>query len=166
VEDRGWQELSELAVQADDALTGLAVLAVLAARVPSPAGTSPSWTEVARVDGENQPGLLTMATMVKNRVEGAMTVASLMQWVVEKFIVPVHETVAMSKLPESTFRFSWEQGRLRFVDNGIWRFEASGLRRVALAFIAYDLGWWEFDEHQTPVVNHDGQWVLDNVFGS
>ena len=78
----------------------------------------------------------------------------------------------MSKLPNSTFRFFWEHGRLRFVDNGVWRFEPSGLRRFALVSLAYDLGWWDWAEKpgdpgaQQPVVTSDGLDVVGAVFGT
>jgi len=162
---RGWQELTARAEQADNALTGLATLVALVDRVPATDSVSPAWLEVAGVDGENQPGLLQMVTLLRRRIDEEATVGALMRWVIEAFIVAVHETVAMGKLPESTFRFSWEQGRLRFVDNGVWRFEASGLRRNALASIAADLGWWGPDQHDDAVVTAEGKQVVEGVFG-
>lgn len=79
-------------------------------------------------------------------------------------VIAVHETVATSKLPVSTFRFFWEHGRLRFVDNGVWRFDPSGLRRDALATIAFDLDWWHLDENDVPVLTQDGRRVIAEVF--
>jgi hypothetical protein len=148
-------------------LTGLAILFALTRRVPEPAEAGDAWLQVARVDGDHQPGLLQMAGMLKRRqAQARETVGSLLQWVIDTFIVRVHDTVAMGKLPESTFRFSWEEGRLRFVDNGVWRFEASGLRRQALADIAYNLGWWSFDDADTPQVTGEGIGVIEAVFGT
>jgi hypothetical protein len=160
-----WQQLCDLAIDADAALSGLAVLIALTGRVPEPAGTNAAWLDVARVDGDHQPGLLQMATLLKRRQQQAdETVGSLMQWLIDTLIVRVHDTVAMGKLPESTFRFSWEEGRLRFVDNGVVRFEASTLRRQALADIAYDLGWWDLDDNDVPQLTADGDSVIDAVF--
>jgi hypothetical protein len=165
--DLTWQQLSNLAVDADGGLTGLATFVALTRRVPNPADANGAWLQVARVDGDHQPGLLQMATMVKRReARPGETVGSLMQWVIDTFIVRVHDTVAMGKLPESTFRFWWEEGRLRFVDNGVWRFEASGLRRQALADIAFDLGWWTDDGGDTARVTQDGSSVVDAVFAT
>lgn len=160
-----WQSLCDLAIDADSALCGLAVLLALTQRVPDRDGASSSWLEVARVDGDHQPGLLQMASMLRRQqAQEGQTVGALMQWAIDTFVVRVHDTVAMGKLPESTFRFSWEEGRLRFVDNGVWRFEASGLRRQALAEIGYDLGWWTLDDTDTPRVTADGTSVVEAVF--
>ena len=107
-----------------------------------------------------------MATLVNRRLAAGPTVSEMLAWTIDNFIVSVHETVAMGKLPNSTFRFFWEHGRLRFVDNGVWRFEMSGLRRDALASLAYDLGWWTWYEgDEEPVVTDSGHAVVAEVFG-
>ena len=166
--DLGWEGVRETAAEAGDALTGLAAFVILCSRVPGESEVAHAWVEVARVDGDHQPGLLHMATLMRRKLARDPTVAELMRWVIDNFIISVHESVAMSKLPNSTFRFFWEHGRLRFVDNGVWRFDVSGLRRFALASLAYDLGWWSReeadDEDERPFVTPDGHAVIADVF--
>jgi hypothetical protein len=167
--DLAWEHIRESAAEAGDALTGLAAFVILCARVPRESEVARAWVEVARVDGDHQPGLLHMAALTKRKLGGDPTVAELMRWVIDNFIISVHESVAMSKLPNSTFRFFWEHGRLRFVDNGVWRFEVSGLRRFALASLSYDLGWWNYrdiegEDDEQPFVTEDGVAVVSGVF--
>jgi hypothetical protein len=160
-----WESLRQATADADDALSGLAVLALLCSHTPDPDSAGSAWTSVAEVDGEHQPGLRRLAGIIKRQLAAGWTVEELLRWVVRAFVIAVHETVATSKLPVSTFRFFWEHGRLRFVDNGVWRFDPSGLRRDALATIAADIGWWRFDQSGTPVLTPDGNQVVAEVFG-
>ena len=44
-----------------------------------------------------------------------------------------HEIIAYSKLPDSTFRFCWEEGRLRFYPADRSHFITSGARRSAMS---------------------------------
>ena len=60
-----------------------------------------------------------------------------------RFVVPVHERIAYSKLPEFTFRFRWEDGLLRFYDLGTGRFPLAAIRDQSLAFLTWDLGMWD-----------------------
>src|SRR5205823_55525 len=101
------EDIREQAAEAGDALTGLAAFVILCSRVPDESEVTHAWIEVARVDGDHQPGLLHMAALVRRRLEQDPTVAELMRWVIDNFIVSVHESVAMAKLPNSTFRFYW-----------------------------------------------------------
>lgn len=165
VDGLDWEALRRLAAEADDALTGLAVLVLLCSRTPKPEDAGPAWAEVAEVDGEHQPGLRRLVGIVMRQLATEPTVAELLLWFVRTFVVAVHETVATSKLPVSTFRFFWEDGRLRFVDNGIWRFDPSGLRREALAAIAFDLGWWSVVDPDVPSLTDEGRQVIREVFG-
>jgi hypothetical protein len=167
--DLGWEAVREAAAEAGNALTGLAAFVVLCSRVPAKADVASAWGDVAGVNGDHQPGLLNTAALVRRKLTGEPTVAALMRWVIDNFIVSVHESVAMSKLPNSTFRFFWEDRRLRFVDNGVWRFDVSGLRRFALVSLAYDLGWWDYvdsksDDDAQPFVTDDGRAVISGVF--
>ena len=159
-----WEELRAEAATAADALTALAVIVELSRPTVQMSETDQAWQTVARVDGANQPGLLRSAQTLENLLRDDPSVAELLVRVTDTFIVRVHETVAMSKLPESTFRFFWENGRLRFVDNGVWRFEPSGLRRDALATLSHDLGWWT-DRDGTPALTTDGRKTIEAVFG-
>ena len=159
-----WEELRGLVATSESGLAGLAVLIVLAARVPNENETAPEWELVARADGESQPGLRSLVTILNRQLDSERSVLELLEWFVLRFIVAIHETVAMAKLPNSTFRFYWEHGRLRFVDNGVWRFDPSGLRREALAQVSRDLGWWDADENGTAHVTDDGRALIQEVF--
>ena len=158
-----WEELREAAATAGDALTALAVIIELSRRTLEVPQTDRAWNEVARVDGANQPGLLRSAETVERLLGDDPSVGDLLVRVTNTFIVGVHETVAMSKLPDSTFRFSWEHGRLRFVDNGVWRFEPSGLRRDALATLSHDVGWLTYIK-ELPTLTADGRSTIEAVF--
>jgi hypothetical protein len=159
-----WEELRGAAAEASDALTALAVLVELSRRTVALRDSNPQWVAVAQVDGANQPGLLSTAQAVSRMASASSSVADLLERVIEAFIIGVHETVAMSKLPVSTFRFFWEHDRLRFVDNGVWRFDPSGLRRDALATLSRDLGWWATSDDVTQVTP-EGVGVITEVFG-
>jgi hypothetical protein len=159
-----WEELRQTAAATTEAATALAVIVELAQRTLAVSTTDSAWDGVAGVDGDNQPGLLRTAQTIERLLDDDPPVPELLARVTDRFIVRVHETVAMSKLPVSTFRFFWEHGRLRFVDNGVWRFTPSGLRRDALATISHDLGWWSFDD-ATPTVTAAGTQVIEEIFG-
>ena len=60
-----------------------------------------------------------------------------------RFIIPVHERIGYSKLPEFTFRFRWEDGLLRFYDQGMGRFPLAGIRHEPLASLTHDLALWD-----------------------
>jgi hypothetical protein len=143
--ERSWDQVAAWAAEQDTALAGLAALALLVARTPDPAAVNPSWSRLAEVDGDHQRGLLNTAATVRRKLASAPSLGELMHWTITTFVVAPHETIAMGKLPDSTFRFWWEDGRLRFVDNGIGRFDVSGLRRDALASLGLDLGWWSWE---------------------
>ncbi len=79
-------------------------------------------------------------------------------------VIAVHETVAYGKLPEFTFRFRWELGRLRFYDNNPDRFGLTDIRRDAIVRITEDLGLWKRDGNDA-VVTTAGAAFVQGVFG-
>ena len=164
--DLEWEALRNLAAESKSGLFGLAVLLVLAARVPKQGEPRPEWELVACANGDSQPGLRRLVSILNSQLDDGQSVLGLLESFVLRFIVAIHETVAMAKLPNSTFRFYWEHGRLRFVDNGVWRFDPSGLRREALAQLSRDLGWWHADENGSARITNDGRSVIDEVFGA
>ena len=161
-----WEELREMVAASESGLTGLATLLILASRVPNENDAGREWELVARADGESQPGLRNLVSILNRQLDSGQSVLGLLEWFVLRFIVAIHETVAMGKLPNSTFRFYWEHGRLRFVDNGVWRFDPSGLRREALAQVSRDLGWWDKDGQGTAQLTEDGRALIHEVFDS
>ncbi len=77
-----------------------------------------------------------------------------------------HEVIAYSKLPESTFRFCWEEGRLRFYPAGHDRFIASGARRSAMSSLCEDMGLWtRANKDEIPHLTEVGTAFVTRVFG-
>src|SRR6185437_17161543 len=71
---------------------------------------------------------------------------SLVAWAARRFVIAAHEQIAYSKLPDFTFRFRWEAGRLRFYNLGIGRFELANMRRATMASLAADVGFWRRED--------------------
>ena len=89
------------------------------------------------------------------------TVEEVLAWLIEHFIIGAHEVIAYSKLPEATFRFSWEEsGRLRFFNpggRGLGRFAPSDDRRGVMATLSEDLGYWTSDSEGKASLTLDGR---------
>ena len=103
----------------------------------------PGWLAATRVGSAWQPSLLRVLDEIARHLDDGPTVADTLWWFVFHFILGVHERIAYSKLPEHTFRFRWEEGRLRFYNNGIGRFPLAAVRNQPLSSITRDLGLWE-----------------------
>ena len=80
---------------------------------------------------------------LRTHLDSDPSVADTLWWLVSRFVVPVHERIAYSKLPEFTFRFRWEDGLLRFYDHGAGRFPLAAIRDEPLALLTWDLGLWD-----------------------
>ncbi len=75
-------------------------------------------------------------------MEEEPTVADTVDWVLRRLVIEVHERVAYSKLPNFTFRFRWENGRLRFYDLGVWPFDLADMRHGSMSQLSFDIGYW------------------------
>ncbi len=82
-----------------------------------------------------------------------------------RFVINVHERIAYSKLPEDTFRFRWEDGSVRFFDNGTGRFPLAAIRNEPLALITQDLSFWDRDDDDLARLTDRGSAFVDEVFG-
>ena len=109
--------------------------------------SGPGWEQAAAVGSGWQPSVGSVADGLRAHLEGNPAIADTLWWLVSRFIVPVHERIAYSKLPEFTFRFRWEDGLLRFYDLGVGRFPLAGIRWDPLASLTLDLGLWD-ETHQ------------------
>ena len=89
-----------------------------------------------------QVGLLQVARSFEAHVAEKPTLADTVEWVVRRLLIDVHERVAYSKLPNFTFRFRWESGRLRFYRLGVWAFDMADSRHGSMSQLSLDLGYW------------------------
>jgi hypothetical protein len=68
------------------------------------------------------------------------TLGETVAWLVRRFVLGPHESIAYSKLPERTFRFRWVQGHLHFYPLSPERFGLTDIRRDAMSWLSEDLG--------------------------
>jgi hypothetical protein len=91
------------------------MLAVIALRFADPAlRVRPEW-EIARMGGRERlsfDGFLRHLERLMARPD--LTIADVLRFVTERYVVAQHLLVARGKLPENTFRFEREDGGLRF----------------------------------------------------
>lgn len=142
-------ELRQLTDRLDAASSGLIVLLELARRMQRRSG--PGWAQAAHIASGWQPSVAAVADGLRSHLAEDPAVADTLWWMVSRFVLPVHERIAYSKLPEFTFRFRWEDGLLRFYDHGVGRFPLAAIRHEPLATLTWDLGLWaETDDDARP----------------
>ncbi|GHO96270.1 hypothetical protein KSF_063180 [Reticulibacter mediterranei] len=161
---RNLEDLRSWAAEQQTAIAGLVLLFATFDRFPDPAVISAGWTHIARQRSDNQPGLLALWRLLQDHVQAGETLATTLAWLTNNYIIQAHERIAYFKLPEFTFRFRWENGLLRFYDNGLERFELANIRRSAVAQISKDLGFWVANGDQS-VLTSLGETFIQEVFG-
>ena len=140
VADHSLEATRAWAVGDGSALAGLGLLLAVEGRVRALGAPPPGWNEVAMQGGERQPGLAQFTAWLAEHLKGEPTVHDTMAWLIRAIIIWPHEAIAYSKLPELTFRFRWESGRLRFFDLRPERFGLTDIRRDPLGRLAADVG--------------------------
>ncbi|MFE0590561.1 hypothetical protein [Micromonospora echinospora] len=143
VADAPLEDLRWLSVRSDNAASGLVLLLELRRRATGRSGAG--WAQATRLRSAWQPSLQEVLQALEVHLDGSPTVAETLWWLVSRFVVPVHERIAYSKLPECTFRFRWEEGLLRFYDQGMGRFPLAAVRDVPLGWLTWDLGLYTAD---------------------
>jgi hypothetical protein len=136
-------ELRAWAAETDTAAAGLVLFFALRGRVPTEAAASRGWGEIGAQSSERQPSLLGFLYRFDHHLETQPTLAQTLLWLTKRFVINAHEQIAYSKLPEFTFRFRWEEGRLQFYTLGLGRFRLADIRREAMALISEDVGLWQ-----------------------
>jgi hypothetical protein len=146
----------------DTATSGLVVLLELHRRVCTRADSG--WVRATTLRSPWQPSLASVLQAISSHLETNATVADTLWWIVDNFILTVHERIAYSKLPEHTFRFRWENGRVRFYNNGIGRFPLASIRQDPLASLTNDIGFWDRDPKGRPArLTPRGSAFIDEV---
>jgi hypothetical protein len=164
--DLHWEDVRTWTEEQNTAMSGLAALLWFEAHAPQADSVLGPWEWVARQDSDHQSGLRRAVTAVRGEVTTAPTVGEALEWALKTFVLGPHEVIAYSKLPESTFRFCWEEGRLRFYPTGHDRFTPSGARRNALSSLSEDMGLWErAGDDETPQLTDDGRAFIARIFG-
>lgn len=158
------EELRSWIASRNTAAAGIVGLLNLRSLLPSPTEAPQGWLDVGRQGSWLQPALLDFAAQLDGHLASNPTFADTMQWIVHSRVIAVHESVAYGKLPEFTFRFRWELGRLRFYDNHPFRFGLTDIRRDAIVRISEDLGLWT-REGDEAVVTPAGAAFIGGVFG-
>jgi hypothetical protein len=108
--------------------------------------------------------LLGFAYLLEQHLTEQPTVAETMRWLTRRLLIAAHEQIAYSKLPDFTFRFRWESGRLRFYPIGGERFELADMRRESMSRISGDIGLWHLSGDAAWLTELGRQFVAD-VFG-
>lgn len=157
------EELRQATVELDSAASGLVVLLELRRRAHG--RTDAGWVQTAAVRSAWQPSVAEVLAAVHTHLAQQPTVADTLWWIVERFVVRVHERIAYSKLPEDTFRFRWEDGLVRFFDNGIGRFPLAAIRADPLALLTGDLGFWDLGSDDTAALTDRGKTFVSEVLG-
>lgn len=164
-EDLLLEDLRRWAAETNTAAAGLVLLFSLYSRLPEHANDSPGWIEIGTQSSERQPSFLHFVQVLEDHLQDAPTLADTIAWLVRRFVIGAHEQIAYSKLPEFTFRFRWEGGRLRFYSLGLGRFDLADIRRQSMSRISEDVGLWEGADGQVRLTP-PGVDFLEEVFGS
>ncbi len=156
------ETLRRLTTNLDSASSGLVVLLELARRTAERTGEG--WVQASRVASGWQPSVAAVIAALETHLNDEPKIAETLWWLVSRFVLPVHERIAYSKLPEFTFRFRWEDGLLRFYDQGMGRFPLAGIRHNALTSLTQDLGLWDAGQDGTARLTERGRSFVDEVF--
>jgi hypothetical protein len=155
------EDLRAATAQLDTATSGLLVILQLARLVR--ARSDEGWHAVLDTDSAWQPSVREAIGSLAARLRGDDTVEETLRWLLDRFVLRPHERIAYSKLAESrfTFRFRWDDGRLRFIDHGLGRFPLAGIRHDPLRRLTRDLGLWV--DPNAPRLTPSGRAFVDEV---
>jgi hypothetical protein len=121
------------------------------------------WHEISRQGGNSQPGLLGFVSRFRSHLSQEPVLADTLAWLVRDFVITAHDRIATAKLPDFTFRFRLEGGRLRFYDSPGIEFGLADSRHSALSSLGHDMGLWS-DTGGVPRVTAAGSDLVRGAF--
>lgn len=96
--------------------------------------------DLIRAGGSRRVGLDGFLRDLRTRVNAGNSIAEVGRWVLEQHVCRLHNRVAMTKLPDDTFRLRLDAGSVRFLNQDAPAV-MSDSRFVALATCVAELGW-------------------------
>lgn len=162
-ESRSLPEVAAWARSDGRAIAGLCLLLVMRARLPAAEVAGDDWLDTANLSGQWQPGPVAFAHRLSGHLSGKPALVDTMAWLLRTLVIRPHEAIAYSKLPEFTFRFRHEGGRLRMYPQPFGRFILNDIRSRAMTTLATDLGLVAL-EGDALAVTGDGRALIDAVF--
>jgi hypothetical protein len=157
------QEIDLWAVEDRRAIAGVVLILAVLARTATPEEAGQDWLRIAAIDGQWQPGLLTVSRQIESLIADGATLGDLTLWLFEHLVLRAHERNAYSKIPDFTFRWRWEAGRLRFYNHPISWDVLADLRSASMGSLLRDLGYCE-DVSDGLAVTSDGLALAAEVF--
>lgn len=143
------------------AAAGMLLLVVLRGRVTSEVLANAAWSSIAGQSSNWQTGLLGFVRLFDQHLEESPSLRDTLVWIAERFVIDVHERVAYSKLTDFTFRFRWEEDRLRFYELSHERFRTTDIRLDAITRLSIDLGLLDPDDPERPLTSAGEEFVLE-----
>ncbi len=140
VADASLEQIRQRTNTVGHAVAGLALIMALVDRLPAIDTAPRAWEHIGCQRSDHQPGLLCFTRHLADHQATDPTLGETVAWLVRRYVLGPHESIAYSKLPDRTFRFRWEQGRLRFYPLSRERFGLTDIRRDAMAWMSEDVG--------------------------
>jgi hypothetical protein len=153
------------AVAQRTALAGLALILTVLTRLPDDDADA-AWQSIAGIDGGWQDGLARLARKVSVHLGAGPTLAETAAFLMRRLVLRPHVANAASKLPDFTFLFRWELGRLQFFHHYHPDFLRPGnIRAWTLAQLSRDLGYCELLPDGLRLTA-DGETFVRETFGT
>lgn len=159
------EDLRTTYVGSEHALAGVLMLLALfdRVRVTDTLPADSGWHEISRQGGNNQPGLLGFVSRFRSHLAQEPVLADTLSWLVRYFVISAHDRIATPKLPDFTFRFRLEGGRLRFYNSPGIEFGLADSRHTALSRLGRDMGLWRMRDG-VPSITDAGRKLVKETF--
>lgn len=111
--------------------------------------------------GARRIGMQFAVEQLKRDREAGRTIGDVAWRVLNEQVIAQHERVAFAKLPDDTFRFRREAGRLRFFDRPT-AFQRNSSRFGSLSTVCAELGWMDFIGEPNHALTAEGEQIRVN----
>ena len=109
-----------------------------------------------REGGLQRIGMASALHALERDVKSRKTVAETALRVIRDQVISQHERVAMTKLPDDTFRFRRESGTIYFLDQEN-SFDLNNSRFASIASVCGDLRWTTYLDEQNRQLTDEGE---------